>query len=215
MPSRVLTMTLGVFLGLGLLAAGATSASAKHFRACSKDHIDTGVSQYSNFLVDGDTYDGSTVFLTNTNHVDQTAAIFVYEREGNGFVVTPGTFRGCLVRSLIPHQSDPIDADDFRIAIGAPLDQSADVSVVVDVLWAPNTPVKVGTSRKRKADGLGGRAGEDDSFEHNLANPGLFSLPDDSIVLGQNQAAKDCVCTELNLLGRSRNTLKPFGISYP
>ena len=78
-----------------------------------------------------------------------------------------------------------------------------------------------GTNNKarRLADGLGGViVGRDDSDArgYHLVHPLLFALPDDEVVSGQRDAACECICERIKLLGfadaRVNSVFAPFGI---
>src|SRR5574341_2344249 len=191
----------------GLL--GATTVWADHFKPLSPNHTSYWVAQrnYGNISQSAvDNGEMPAVKLMNPNHVTQAVAGLIYSSDRGQRRQPSEVFLGCKVEVLTPHGSKDISGAEL-VAAGVPDDRP----LYGEYIWAPLEKVnlgrdddeddKRGDGRKRRiADGLGGRAVHrllDVEGEVQLAHPGLFSLPSDSVVSGQRQKAINCICAEL------------------
>ncbi len=191
------------------------------FSRLSAAHTQYGVSQYNYGIVprEGGGPMGflpAPMKLMNPNSVTQIAAVLVYNRSEDASEVEE--FLGCVVNRLTPHAAldltSPVvggnfptgEADAFVVPPGFP-------PRYAEVIWAPEDKVRVRGRGTRLADGLGGRSqGAVNTTAHHLAHPSLFSLPSNDVVLGQREAAVECVCNNLMLLELDSRTFRDFGI---
>lgn len=222
------------FVGIASFSLMISPVSAGHsFEKLSKNHLQFGVSQFLAGNVPNSR--PQNLKLMNPNHVTQVAAVLIYERvkENPSFgpIGEAELFLGCAVRELSPHAAVGISSEE----VGDTEDFTA---LYVEVISAPATPVKrktgkwleswneregnerEGKERKglRLADGLGiiaDASGSEKSLH--LIHPGLFSLPSDDVVDGQQQAAIDCVCAALDELPDDSDleVFEDFGIDCP
>lgn len=185
--TRAMKFALGLIFGAALVALGAADASADHFIRLSKKHIIFGYGQL-NFTNIGRADGRNEAFkLVNPIHVDQIAAVFVYQRptllyqticvpEASGGMdncpnfagepddsgevpYEPEVFLGCLVKRLTPHGAIGIDSNNAPTRNDEVSISEEGVPRFLVTIWAPVDKVDVTglTKPRRKADGLGGR----------------------------------------------------------
>ena len=211
------TSLLGGAMGLAaLMFLGASPVSAGHFEELSVHHTNYGVAQFNYGNLAARNIDDFTplIKLMNPVHVTQVAAVIVYEAARGFRPGTAGAYSTCLVRELTPHGSLGLP----EAVVNPP---GRRVAKYAEVIWAPVDPVSDDDDDDniddltRLADGLGGYwehgAGNHEG-KPELALPHLFSLPSDAVVLGQRQAAIDCVLAGLAALGLSPDIFSDFGI---
>lgn len=221
------TMMSGALSLAPLVLLGATSAHADHFKPLSPNHTAYGVSQLGYGDLRGRDDDSLTPMarLHNPNHVTQVAALIFYDAARGRSPGTPEVFVGCHCKVLTPHASVGVSEEDVPDS-GRP-----GRARYAEAIWSPVDPVRVSKGRddddddkddgdkasRRIADGLGGafNIGANDfaGASINLAHPGLFSLPSNSVVPGQRQVAIDCLCNELARLNLNRDIFKEFGVT--
>ena len=225
--TRTTQFTAGLVTGVSLLGLSATPLVANHFEELTNHHTNWGVSQYNALSLE--TSGDLTVY--NPNHVTQLAGVLLYREadfeyrllpddDGQLFLDfidegPPEEWRACLVVELSPNAS-------IQLVFDRPGDPPWPNNMYATTIFAPVDPVRApGTNNKarRLADGLGGVAiGEDDSNArgYHLVHPLLFTLPSNEVVAGQRDAACECICQRVNLLGfepsRVNSVFAPFGI---
>ena len=215
-----------IAIGTALFTIGTTVASADQaFKKLSEHHVLYGVSQY---LAGNITVKGSTPLkIFNPTPVAQVSAAILYERDnqsGDGFDNiadgVAGKYQDCLVRALAPHGAVQLDLNFLPVNRG----YAEIVSVPIKALGKAKSG-KSGKSDKSKkskkrriADGLGimGTTTVTNfvSIPMSTVHPSLFSLPSDSVVPGQQQAAVDCICGAIPA-GVDSDVFQEFGISCP
>ena len=118
--TRTLQFTIGLLSGASLIALGAPSASADHFRKINPKHPNYGVSQLN--VTNVSRQRPVCLVLNNPNHVTQLAAVLMYQRptaDRTSFCPAttsalctaaadfeeylPEVFLGCLVVEMTPH----------------------------------------------------------------------------------------------------------------
>ena len=182
--TRTLQFTIGLLSGASLVALGAAGASAGHFKKISPKHTNYGVSQYNWTNVLCST--SHCVNIANPNHVDQIAAVLMYQRPtgdkttvcisstscGTTIDFLPEVFLGCVVVELTAHGylgladstttsaalSAAIGGDPWPGCPGERRDNGNGVPRAAHVIWGPVEKVEVSnaTGTRRLADGLGG-----------------------------------------------------------
>lgn len=223
-------LSSAVWIVLAAGFPGAMTAWAEHFKPLSPNHTAYGVSQlnYGNIPQVSIVENSSAVKFMNPNHVTQAVAALIYSssRGPQGAGRPTEVFLGCKVRVITPHGSTDI-SDVELIAAGVPQGRP----LYSEHIWAPLEKVSLSedegdgkndksdkseAKKRRIADGLGGNA-ESVAFERQLrlAHPGLFSLPSNSVVPGQQERAARCVCAELAALHLSADTFSDFKIRCP
>lgn len=218
----------GVLSSVAVGLLGATTVRADHFKPLSPNHTSYGVAQLNYGNMSQSAVDDSempAVKLMNPNHVTQAVAGLIYSSDRGRQRQPSEVFLGCKVDVLTPHGSTDISGAEL-VAAGVPDDRP----LYGEYIWAPLEKVslrrdddddddkKVDWRKRRIADGLGGRAVHrllDVEGEVQLAHPGLFSLPSDSVVPGQRQKAITCICAEVAAQGLDPKVFSEFGISCP
>ena len=225
--TRTAQFTAGLITGVSLLGLSAAPLIASHFEELSRFHTLWGVSQFT--AMDNETNTSLVAF--NPIHVTQLAAVLIYRRAEFQYRLLPDSagqlfldfidegppeeYRACLVVELTPHAAIGLD-------LPRPSDPPWPRQTFVQTIFAPVDPVRApGTNNKarRLADGLGGvtqGASDDHNRGYHLVNPLLFTLPSNEVVSGQMDAACDCICERVDLLGfepsRVNSVFAPFGI---
>ena len=225
--TRTTQFTVGLAAGVSLLGLSATPLVAAHFKELSVDHVLYGVSQYAAMDIDSE----SAMVVYNPNHVAQLAAVLIYRRAEFNYQLLPDSagqffleeieqgpaeqWRACLVVELSPLAAIALDWPK-------PSDPPWPDQTYTTTIFAPVDPVRApGTNNKarRLADGLGGVTVGDSSDEvrgYHLVHPTMFTLPSDEVVSGQRDAACECICERIDLLGfepsRVNSLFAPFGI---
>ena len=225
--TRTTQFTAGLVAGVSLLGLSAAPLIASHFEEVSRFHTVWGVSQFN--AMDAD--DESSLVVYNPNHVTQLAAVLIYRQAEFDYRLLPDNagelfldfidegppeeWRACIVVELSPNA-------DIGLDWNKPPDPPWPRQMYNEVIFAPLDPVRApGTNNKarRLADGLGGVArGDSDSDQgaFHLLNPLFFTLPSNEVVSGQKDAACECICERVNLLGfepsRVNSVFAPFGI---
>lgn len=157
----------------------------------------------------------------NPVHVTQVVALIVYEADRGRNPGTAEQYALCQVRKLGPHASVGVPEAFFDTG-----DPDLRLPKYVEAIWAPVEKVSLVKGHhhqharqhrhgRRVADGLGGILESGTASREGdtqLAHPGLFSLPSDTVVAGQRQAAIDCVLAGLGSLGLSLDIFEEFGI---
>ncbi len=171
----------------------------------------------------------ANVRLMNPTGATHMAAVIVYDRlhpeardrfqicepgETSLDCLLPERFVACSVERLTPHAAmsatpciHPVTNPGYGLYSNRPL--------YTELISAPEEGV-AGTGGTGVADGYGLIAfqGRTEMYLRAL-HPSLFTLPSDSVVAGQRQAAVECICSGLAELAAPLDVLSGFGVTCP
>jgi len=159
----------------------------------TKHHLNYGVSQFW-AGTHGALRPGRYANPTPVNMVVATLIYHVINIEdqlaGDDLQRISEKFLSCVVLELTPHAAVYLDEDVFEAGIPMPGGFDDDGPYYSEIISAPRDG--------RLADGLGILA-QDGTQQASMraVHPRLFSLPSDTVLLGQRQTAIDCVCNGL------------------